>query len=268
MLTHHGARDPRTGDVTRTAAHVTKVGLAPDGSGTFEADVADTQAGRDVAALTTPANPYLKGVSMAAVWKGTPRMVMAPDGSGPCETADGIGVVGIDLTHNPGVDGAEIHSAQFAEAAPAGLIYESIEENVTVEETNNVLPLPHDAMVSLATLMRDIKLTKPAARRLANHWDVDESVVFRAIGLLTEARAANALEILESDQTVAAAAVDGYATVVTSRLWAGLRKDRQQQRQQELNNQMESITASAAAKSASDWSHRELESMIEQAVYH
>jgi hypothetical protein len=153
MLTHHGARDARTGDVTRTAAHITKVGLSPEGNATFEADIADTQAGRDVAALTTPANPYLKGVSMAAVWKGTPHLVMAPDGSGPCETADGIDVMGIDLTHNPGVDGAEIHSAQLTEAAPIALIFESIQEDTFMEPADQIPVTPRQ--LQLAQQLKD-----------------------------------------------------------------------------------------------------------------
>jgi hypothetical protein len=132
MLTHHGARDLKTGDVTRTAAHITKVGLDSDGNGTFEADVVDTEAGRDIAALTTPDQPYLKGVSMASVWKGTPTLVRGPDGL-PCETADGFSLMGIDFTHNPGIVGAEISSAELAEASATGLIYESIEGDVFVE---------------------------------------------------------------------------------------------------------------------------------------
>jgi hypothetical protein len=123
-------------------------------------------------------------------------------------------------------------------------------------------------MVSLASLMKDFRLTKASARRLARHWNVDESAVFRGIGLLTEARAQISLELLESDQTAAAAAKDGVATLATSRLWDNLSEDSRQKRQQDLDNQMESITTRAATKPASDWSHRELESLIEQAVYH
>lgn len=132
MLTHHGARHPSTGDVTRTAGRITKVGLSPEGHGTFEADLADTQAGRDVAALTTPDQPYLKGVSMASLWKGTPRVENGPDGD-LCETADGFSLKGIDFTHNPGIPDARIHSAELAEAADTGMIFESIDEAVFVE---------------------------------------------------------------------------------------------------------------------------------------
>lgn len=127
-LTCHGDRDPRSGDVTRTAGRITKVGLDSDSNGTFEAELADTQAGRDVAALVTPSHPFLKGVSMASRWKGTPTMVRGPDGL-EVESSDvGFTLEGIDFTHAPGVDGAEIKSAELLEADAAPLIFESIEE--------------------------------------------------------------------------------------------------------------------------------------------
>ena len=134
MLTHHGARDPRGGDVTRTAGRITKVGLDGEGNGTFEAELADTQAGRDVAALVTPEKPFLKGVSMASLWKGTPRSVQGPNGD-LVETADGFSLKGLDLTHNPGVTGAEIKASEaVVEASVAGTLFESLEE-VTFEES-------------------------------------------------------------------------------------------------------------------------------------
>lgn len=138
MMTHHGARDHRTGDVTRTAGRVTKVSLNDQGYGVYEAELADTQAGRDVAALVTPEKPYLKGNSMASVWKSEPKAIMAPDGSGPCETSDdGFTFRGIDFTHSPGIDGAEITSAELAEAAGMpGLILEAIEEEVFMESVD------------------------------------------------------------------------------------------------------------------------------------
>lgn len=131
MMTNHGARDPLAGDVSRTAGQVTKVGISPDGHGTFEAELADTQAGRDVAALTTPDRPYLRGVSMASVWKGTPRQVRV-NGEAAI-TAEGFSLKGIDFTHNPGVVGASIHSAELNESADDTLIFEELEEVVLAE---------------------------------------------------------------------------------------------------------------------------------------
>lgn len=127
MLTHHGARDHLLGDVTHTAARITKVGLDPKGNGTFEAEILGTHAGREVNSLTKAG--ALKGVSMASVWKGIPHTVRGPDGQ-PCETADGFTLKGIDFTHNPGVPGAEVEPTESAN----DLLYESIEEtDVTVE---------------------------------------------------------------------------------------------------------------------------------------
>jgi hypothetical protein len=139
MMTSHGERDPLNGDVTKTAGQLTKVALNAQGWGTWEADIADTTAGHDIANLTTPESPYLKGVSMASVWKGVPRKVMGPDGQ-LCETADGFSLKGIDFTHNPGIVGAEISSAELAESAAAGLIYESIEEEIFMERVDEETP--------------------------------------------------------------------------------------------------------------------------------
>ncbi len=134
MLTHHGARDPKAGDVRATAGHLTKVGVDGQGRGTWEADIADTDAGRDVAALTLPDESgkprYLRGVSMASVWKGDPITVRGPDGE-PCVTSDeGFSLKGIDFTHNQGVPDAQITTSELVEAALEPLIYESIEEAV------------------------------------------------------------------------------------------------------------------------------------------
>jgi hypothetical protein len=134
MMTHHGARNPIEGDVTRTAGQLTKVGLSPEGFGTYEAELADTAAGRDIAALTTPERPYLKTVSMAAVWKN-PRTIRASDG-GPADTGDGFSLKGIDFTNNPGIDGADISSAELAESTDGTFIFESIEEDVFVERVD------------------------------------------------------------------------------------------------------------------------------------
>lgn len=134
MLTHHGARDPKAGDVRATAGHLTKVGVDGQGRGTWEADIADTDAGRDVAALTLPdknGKPrYLRGVSMASVWRGEPMTVRGPDGE-PCVTSnEGFSLKGIDFTHNQGVPDAQITTSELVEAALEPLIYESIEEAV------------------------------------------------------------------------------------------------------------------------------------------
>ncbi len=198
MLTHHGARDPKSGDVTRTAGHVTKVGLSPEGHGTFEADIADTQAGRDVAALTTPTKPYLKGVSIAAMWKGTPRTVMAPDGA-PAETADGFSLKGIDFTHSPGVDGAEITSAELTEAASAGLFFESIQEATLMESA--IQPAPTGVVEAMTRVFKTHGISPPVLRTLAKSCHIAEADVARVAVAWETARTSTAKEIREAGET-------------------------------------------------------------------
>lgn len=141
MTGHGGRRDSLGADVTDTAGRVTKVSLSPEGHGLFEADIADTIAGRDVATLAT--GGYLKGVSMAGVWKGMPHKVRV--NGELAETADGVSMRGIDFTHNPGVIGAHISDAALTESAPAGLICEELEEVVFVEETDGSTPVVTEA---------------------------------------------------------------------------------------------------------------------------
>lgn len=145
MLTHHGARDPKAGDVRATAGRLTKVGVNGQGWGVWEADVADSGAGHDIAALTVPDDQgrptYLKGVSMASVWKGEPRRVRAPDGEAAITSDAGFSLKGIDFTHNPGIDVAHITSSELVEEALAEgeLIYESLEEAVRMEVESEIV---------------------------------------------------------------------------------------------------------------------------------
>lgn len=182
MLTHHGARDPKAGDVTRTAGRITKVGLTPEGHGTFEAELADTTAGHDVAALTTPDKPYLKGVSMASVWKGDVRHVRGPDGD-PVETADGFSLKGIDFTHNPGVEGAEIHSA---------VIYESLEESVFIEPIASLKgsPMPpslNDQQINEVLRLLKANGTGPQViAAVSEQYGVAEAVIHAVGRVITE----------------------------------------------------------------------------------
>lgn len=144
VLTHHAAADPYSGDATRTVGRVTKVGVDSTGNGTFEADIADTDAGRAIAALVTPEKPYIGAVSMRAAWKSDPHTVQTAEG--PATVADeGFGLRGIDFTTSPGVTGAGLTSAEMAESVRAGLIAESIEEVTFVEDTNAQATEPSQA---------------------------------------------------------------------------------------------------------------------------
>lgn len=109
MRTHHpGSKSDL--DVTNIAGRVTGASLDEAGALHYTADIPDTAAGRDVAALVTPKSPFLSNVSIRGWWVGEP--IQTADGN---ETADDLEIDGLDFTPNPGVDGARITSAALAE---------------------------------------------------------------------------------------------------------------------------------------------------------
>jgi hypothetical protein len=129
MLTHHAAGD----DSLEICGRLTAVDYQPDGSATFEADIADTPAGRTIAALTTPSSPYLANVSIRGWWTGPTRQVVI-DGVA-AETADAFEIDGVDFTKSPGVAAARIRSASLAEHADGRvLITESIPDSFLITE--------------------------------------------------------------------------------------------------------------------------------------
>jgi hypothetical protein len=139
MLTHHSAED----DSTRIAGRVRALSLDGDGAARFIADIADTEAGRTIAALvdSTGGDPFLETVSIRAWWEGRVRKVTGPDGK-PAETADGITLNGLDFTKDPGVTRARIDTFAWAaggkdETFERVLITESVQEaRVTVSEAS------------------------------------------------------------------------------------------------------------------------------------
>jgi hypothetical protein len=124
MLTHHGAE----GDSTRIVGRVTSLEQRDDGRVTFEAEIADTAAGRDIAALVTGDEPFLDGVSIRGAWRGKVRRVQH-DGQ-MVETADDLDLFGLDFTKTPGVLAARIERGAAAAESAAGavLVYESVTE--------------------------------------------------------------------------------------------------------------------------------------------
>jgi hypothetical protein len=94
------------GDVDGIAGRVTALKVEADGSATFEAEIADTSAGRNVAALATDPLPYV-GVSIAGEWTGEVRYEQQADGQ-MIETAQGLTLHGLDFVGSPGVAGARI----------------------------------------------------------------------------------------------------------------------------------------------------------------
>jgi hypothetical protein len=133
MLSHHAAGD----DSTRIAGRITTVELQADGSATFEADLADTDAGRTIAALTGGTSPYLSNVSIRGWWVGETRTVT--HSGQQVETADDLEVDGVDFTKSPGVPAARITASALAETHGRIVITESVED-ITMTETD---PKPH-----------------------------------------------------------------------------------------------------------------------------
>jgi hypothetical protein len=124
MLTHHGAED----DSTRIVGRVTALSQREDGSVAFEAEIADTAHGRDIAALVTGDQPFLDGVSIRGAWRGPVRREQYEGRT--VETADDLDLFGLDFTKTPGVLAARIErgTAPAESAEPGRLVYESVAE--------------------------------------------------------------------------------------------------------------------------------------------
>ena len=125
MATSHAAAFKD--DATSTVGRITKVQQLEDGSAMFEAEIANTSYGRDVANLA--AGKFIKGVSIRGEWRGEPISITHTDGN-EAVTAEDLAIHGIDFTNSPGVDGAEIQYAALAESFTAGnrlAVFESVE---------------------------------------------------------------------------------------------------------------------------------------------
>lgn len=147
QLTHHAAED----DSTQIVGRLTSMSVAEDGAARFTADLADTDAGRTIAALldtTDGQQPFLKGVSIRGFFKGTVREVKGPDGK-QAVTADGLELAGLDYTKSPGVPGAGVDTFAWVkrpgqtETTERVAITESVQEaqvTVITEETTEAAP--------------------------------------------------------------------------------------------------------------------------------
>jgi len=100
--------------VLHTVGKITDAQQMPDGSARFTASVPDTQAGRDLATLTS--TDYLRNVSIAAYWVGDMEEKEV-DGEW-ITTAPGLDVRRIDYVADPGVPAAKIDSVVLSESAP------------------------------------------------------------------------------------------------------------------------------------------------------
>jgi len=122
MATSHAAAFQD--DATSTVGRITNVKILADGSAMFEAEIANTAHGRDVANLA--AGKFIKGVSIRGEWRGNPETIVHTDGQ-EATTADDLAIHGIDFTNSPGVEGAEIQYAALAESHNKLAIFESVE---------------------------------------------------------------------------------------------------------------------------------------------
>jgi hypothetical protein len=143
MRTHH----PKPGEsahvpVTETVGRLTSIWQDPDGRLRFRGALAGTEEGSNVLTLVDNRRgqqPFIKNVSIRGAWLGKVRKVPLSDGSWG-ETADDLEIDGIDFTHRPGVEGAEIEHVSGPgdgadEAGPDGrtVIYESAPEVLVTE---------------------------------------------------------------------------------------------------------------------------------------
>ncbi|RCH70445.1 hypothetical protein DT019_02870 [Streptomyces sp. SDr-06] len=145
MRSHHEAGD----DSTRIVGRLTDVKVGEDGAARYRADLYDTAAGRDIAALITGKEPALKSVSIHGYWLGPVKQVKH-DGES-VTTGDDLEIDALDFTATPGVPGASVAAASYLDGrAPAESmagrtpISESIE--ATVEPITEEAPPagPHE----------------------------------------------------------------------------------------------------------------------------
>ena len=166
MLSHHEAGD----DSLRIAAALRAVSLTEDSRIRWAADIPDTTAGREIAALadTSDGQPaFLEGVSIRGRWTGTVRKVKAPDGE-LAEQGQGLELEGLDFTHKPGVPEARIDAFAWAkdgatETTERVLITESVQEARVTAITEESAP---SAQASGAGTLLDVAQVAETLRTL------------------------------------------------------------------------------------------------------
>ena len=133
MATSHGAA--YLDDALSLVGRVTAVRLNEDGSAAFEADIANTTQGRDVAMLVSGDSPFLKSISIRGEWLDDVQTV-EHEGQ-KVTTASDFKVSGIDFTSRPGVTGANIEDVEIlteSERLNPNIIFESFDEFEITEE--------------------------------------------------------------------------------------------------------------------------------------
>lgn len=137
MRSHHGAGD----DSTRIVGHITSIRQEADGSAKYQAQLYDSQAGKDIAALLgdNAKRGPLRNTSIYGWWLGPVRQE-DHDGE-PVETGDDIEINALDFTHFPGVTASRLDSVNLTTSETAesrALITESVDATVAlvVEEVD------------------------------------------------------------------------------------------------------------------------------------
>lgn len=132
---HPDPNNPTEKSAREVVGRLSKVWVNEGGDLKYTADIPDTQAGRDIAALAQrapgAAQPYVN-VSIRGEWIGEQRMV--PTESGTAITADGLDIKGLDFTRSPGVQGLVIDAVQVFESEPTTQVTEWHEALVEAEK--------------------------------------------------------------------------------------------------------------------------------------
>jgi hypothetical protein len=116
-------------DALSLVGRVTAVQLNEDGSASFEADIANTTQGRDVAMLVSGDNPFLKSISIRGEWLADVETVEHQGQK--VTTSKDFRVSGIDFTSRPGISGATIEDVEMvneSESFDSSMIFESCED--------------------------------------------------------------------------------------------------------------------------------------------
>jgi hypothetical protein len=153
MATSHGAA--YKDDALSTVGRITQVRQLPDGSGMFEAEIANTTQGRDIAALAV--GKFIKGVSIRGEWLGDMRTVSLNDGE-EATTCNDLVIHGVDFTHSPGVEGAEIQYAALAESHAPNVIFESVESVEVIDRSEEII---RDAVEEAIAMIMEKDSDKP-----------------------------------------------------------------------------------------------------------
>lgn len=149
MATSHGAA--YLDDALSLVGRVTAVRLNEDGSAAFEADIANTTQGRDVAMLVSGDNPFLKSISIRGEWLADVETV-EHEGQ-KVTTSKDFKVSGIDFTSRPGVTGANIEDVELVTESASlnpNIILESFEDFEITEELMEDPRLTASANISVA----------------------------------------------------------------------------------------------------------------------